>query len=260
MAFAASVAREAGDIMRHYFYHTERLNVETKSDKTPVTIADKQINDLLIERVQSTYPDHGVLGEENSWQPERGQLWVCDPIDGTRSFIIGEPASRFSLAYAEDGVPLAAVAYDPFQDRLFSATKGGGAFCNDQPIHVSDRSLAAARIAGPGSMKELYKGKAVYDALQASGAYIRLSGGIVVQACLVADGHIDGRLFPGRSAHDIASVKLIVEEAGGKVTDLDGREQRYDGRIRGAIISNGVIHDELARAMAEFGAENFLGY
>ena len=89
---------------------------------------------------------------------------------------------------------------------------------------------------------------------------MRPFGGMVYQCCLVARGKLEGRIFPGEGAHDIAAVKLIVEEAGGRVTDIEGNEQRYDRPIRGAIISNGVVHDDLLAAVREHAVDGFLGF
>ncbi len=259
-AWAEKFARQAGAVMRQYFAYADK-GVETKKDHTPVTIADKKINDLLIERVTQDFPQHGVLGEEASYHPERNQLWVCDPIDGTKGFILGLPTAMFSLAFVVDGQPEAAVMYDPFLDRLFSAVTGKGAYCNGQPVHVSQKqSLRGAEVGTITSYRAILKRKAVHDALDAAGADLLFTHGNVFKGSLVAQGSIDGYIFPGRSAHDIAAEKLIIEEAGGRVTDLDGHEQRYDGKIRGVIISNGYIHDELVRAVAAYGTERYLGY
>jgi myo-inositol-1(or 4)-monophosphatase len=200
-----------------------------------------------------------VLGEEASVRTDKPQLWVCDPIDGTNGFTVGEPTSVFSLAYVVDGVPMLAVSLDPYQDLLYTAVKGKGAHCNGRPIHVSSRSLAdKAVVIGPGSFGEIERTVDLYHAIAAKGARVRMFGGLVFKGNLAAEGKIDGILFPYSGAHDIAAVKLIVEEAGGRVTDIQGHEQRYDRPLNGAVISNGVIHDELLAAVNDFGVETFL--
>lgn len=261
VVFATQLAREAGKIMTDYFYHADRSDIQTKSNNTPVTEADIRINQLVIDKLQAAYPDHGVLGEEQSYEAGRRELWVCDPIDGTSSFARGIPTALFSLAYVVDGTPKAAVMYDPFQDLMLTAVQGEGAFCNDQRIHVSTQQTpTGATIAASGTYGEGRKRQAVYDWLVEQKASILLVPGNVFKSSLLARGFVDGYIFPGRSAHDIAAAALIVTEAGGKVTDLDGNEQRYDQAIRGAIISNGRIHDDLVRAVAVIGSERFLGY
>lgn len=261
LQFAIAVAREAGEIMRTYF-HSQDKGTETKQDNSPVTLADTAINQLLIDRVRETFPDHGVLGEEQSYQADRNELWVCDPIDGTVGFIVGVPTSMFSLGYVVDGKTQVAVIYEPLLDKLFTAIKGGGAYLNSKPVHVSDRqSLEGASIGLTMSVGQLLERRSFCDGLIADKAKLMVAiPGNVFKGSLVAQGRIDAYIFPGRSAHDIAAEKLIIEEAGGKVTDLYGNEQRYDGAINGAIISNGIIHDTLVKHLADFGVEGYLGY
>lgn len=260
LSFAVDVAREAGDIMRHYFELSDK-QVEIKADRTPVSEADKKINQLLIDKVSRQFPSHGVLGEEQSLHKERAELWVCDPIDGTVGFILGVPTAMFSLAFVVDGQPQVAVMYEPMLNKLFTAVKGAGAFVNDQPMQVSRRKgLNKANIGLTASTGQLFDRESFCKGLMAEGARLSTVPGNVFKGSLVAQGRLDAYVFPGRSAHDIAAEKLIIEEAGGKVTDLDGEEQRYDGAIRGAIISNGLLHATIVRHVTTFGVEEYLGY
>lgn len=238
--------------MRHYF--SSDMGVEAKPDKSLVTKADKVINDLLIARVSEAYPDHGVWGEEAStFTPEHTKIWVCDPIDGTSAFVFGLPTAMFSLAFVENGVPTIGVAYDPFMDRLFSAEKGGPATCNGKIIHVGDVPLDQSFVAGPSYVSTLMNTEQIYTGLAGKGATIPMFPGGVYKGCLVAEGRLHGRIYSGPWSHDVAAVKVIVEAAGGKVTDLEGNEQRYDAKIKGAIISNGTIHHVLVDAIRDFG-------
>lgn len=258
MAFAVDVAREGGRIMRDYFSRDDK-RVDIKSDKTVVTAADLEINALLIERVRERFPDHGVLGEEDTWHPERSDLWVCDPVDGTEAFIIGIPVAMFSLAFVVDGEPRIGVVYDPFQDRLITAAKGDGAQCNSKPIHVSDHSgLKGARIGTMASVRTILKNVTMFQGLQDRGARIKSTSGAVFQGSLVATGREDAYIFFGSYAHDMAAIKVIVEEAGGKVTDLQGNDQLYNSNINGAIVSNGKIHDAIVGVVRDCGPELFL--
>jgi fructose-1,6-bisphosphatase/inositol monophosphatase family enzyme len=260
LEFAKMLARDAGQIITAYFDLANK-QVETKADESPVTIADKKINQLVIDRVQAAYPTHGILAEEGSADADRQQLWVCDPIDGTKSYIQGIPTAMFSLAYVEDGVPLVSVLYDAFQDKLYTASKGGGAFCNDVEIHVSALAeLKGASIAGMGSYNQIVERRAFFDSLAARGAQTVIVPGNVFRNGIVATGSIEAHVFPGCSAHDIAASALIIEEAGGKVTNLRGEPQAYNQRIYGAIVSNGLLHDELVQLLKDFGPEKYVGY
>jgi fructose-1,6-bisphosphatase/inositol monophosphatase family enzyme len=258
--FAQRVAREAGNVILEYFEVADK-SVETKADESPVTIADKQINDMVIARVTETFPNHGILGEEGSLHADRKELWVCDPIDGTRSFIQRIPTAVFSLAYVVDGQVEVAVVFDPYQNKLFSAARGKGAWVNGETLSVSScDKLEEASIGITPGYKDVKKWRVLLDGLAEQGTNLVLVPGNVFKSTLVATSSIDGYVFPGRSAHDIAAAKLIIEEAGGKVTDLSGKEQRYDGAIYGAIISNGLLHDQLVDQLQKFKTENFIGY
>lgn len=248
LEFAKSMAIEAGEVMKKY-YHADQ-SVELKDDSTPVTIADREINDLLIQQVKDEYPEYGVLGEEASWEEGREKLWVCDPIDGTPAFIYHIPTSMFSLALVIDGKPVMAVAFNAFTGDIYEAVKGQGTLRGGEPIHVSERTWGKGmRLAG--SSDGSVDGLSTKSDLIEQGIKVIHSFGAVFKGCLIAEGSLDGRVFMHDGAHDIAAVKLIVEEAGGKVTDLDGNEQRYDRPINGAVMSNGVIHNELLQLVKD---------
>ena len=245
LAFAKEMAYEAGKIMKKYFI--EDNGASYKYDQTIVTKADTEINNLLIQKVKDKYSTHSVDGEEEQFG-KSDYVWVCDPVDGTAMYARHIPVAVFSLALVIDGVPTVGVVYDPFTDNLYSAIKNGGAYRNNQPIHVNNISLDDMKSVSNydlwpeaeynlwDSLKEL--GKKTYF----------VSIGSVIRACMcVANGDFNVAIFPG-TIHkncDIAAAKIIVEEAGGKVTNLFGNEQRYDESIKGAIISNSLVHDEV---------------
>lgn len=260
LAWAEQLARDAGDVMREYFNSSQK-GTETKRDKTPVTEADKKINDKVIARVTQDFPHHGVLGEEASANADREKLWVCDPIDGTEGFILGLPIAMFSLAFVVDGEPMVAVMYEPLLDKMFTAIKGKGSLENGEPIHVSETdSLNGSNIAFSPRLKQFFSQEAFYRPVVEAGVRDVLITGEAFRGGLTASGRIDAHIFPGRSAHDTAALKLIVEEAGGKVTDLRGNEQRYDQKTYGAIVSNGYLHDQLVKLVGDYGPEKYVGY
>lgn len=260
MAFATEIAEHAGVVMLDYFYRQDQ-GVATKDDTTLVTEADQKINDYLIAQVKQRLPQYGVLGEEASWQADKNKLWVCDPIDGTDGFIDGVPTAMFSLAFVANGSVVLGVMYDPYQKRLLSAIKGKGAMLNGGSISVSQKdNIKQAKVFTVSGVSGFLERVELYKDLMAQGAYVKLVPGNVFKSSLIATGKADGYYFPGKKAHDIAAAKLIVEEAGGKVTDLDGNEQPYNGSIRGAIISNGQIHNELVAAVRRYGSEEYLGF
>lgn len=253
LEFAIQMARKAGEVMHEYADLDHQ--VERKGDKSPVTIADKEINTLLVDEVKKRFPEHGVLGEEESYEQTRTQLWVCDPIDSTASFILHTPLSMFSLAFVEDGVVMAAVTYNPWTDELFVATKDGGATKNNQAISVSQRdwgeNAIIVSVSDPGHNNYPTDSPEAALWIRSQGNHLSHVGGGVFKCMMIAQGYADGFIFPFDGAHDIAAAKLIVEEAGGLVTDLDGNEQRYDKPLNGAIISNGRVAEQLKKIAAD---------
>lgn len=254
--FAKDVAHQAGQIQLKYFRSND-LDTQWKGDDTPLTIADTTINSMVIERVKAKYPDHGVLGEEESYGKDREMIWVCDPVDGTMPFSIGVPVSTFSLALVQDGAPIVGVVYDAFQDRLWESATDMPTLMNGTMIRVNDKGMKNSYVADdvwaastlPNDL--LFKLPGVRDDLLDRGAKPLTYSAAIIGFALTASGQFSGGIFAVKKPEDVAAVKLIVENAGGKVTDLDGNDQRYDGWINGAIVSNGVIHDDLVSVVAQ---------
>jgi inositol-phosphate phosphatase len=249
--FAKSVAHEAGDIMRKYF--GKKLDAHFKADNTIVTVADEEINQLVIQRVAERYPDHDIDGEEASDRRGSDYVWACDPIDGTAPFAMELPVSVFSLALVVDGQPEVGVIYAPFSDHLYWAVCGQGAFMNGKQIYVNKKTFG-----GMTGMNVDWWPNAQWDVMRVihklayeKGAYVTAPGSTTHAAALVARGEFVASVFAGTKGKnvDVAAAKVIVEEAGGKVTDLFGREQRYDQDICGAVLSNGIVHEEIVEAM-----------
>ncbi len=248
LAFANSLAEEVKPIMLKWF--RQGMTKEWKDDKTPVTEADIAINDLVIKRVQETFPGDAVLGEEASTDKKSSRVWVCDPVDGTLPYSHGIPLSTFSLALTENGKPVVGVIMQPFINKVFTATLGSGAFCNDKKIQVSkggmDRALIElADIPAHNEKSILPLGGEIYERIVAQGGKSTTTWSCIFPGAMVAAGQYTGVIFNNEKPVDGAAVKIIVEEAGGKVTDLFGNEQRYDQPIKGFIASNGVVHQEL---------------
>ncbi len=246
LEFAQTLARQAGEIMLKHFQIGVAADI--KSDRTPVTLADHEINQLVIDEIAKAYPGHSVLAEEGSrLKPGAKYTWVCDPIDGTIPYAFGVPTNTFALALVNrEGQPVMAVLYDPHTDRLFSAIKGAGAVMNGEPIHVNDIDDFDDAYIGNSSRRS-----DVVDAYELKVDLVRACHRIFMfssssyEGLLVAAGQIAATVYMGPHAHDGAAIKLMVEEAGGKVTDLFGQEQRYDEPIKGLIVSNGQIHNQL---------------
>jgi fructose-1,6-bisphosphatase/inositol monophosphatase family enzyme len=245
LEFARTLAHEAGTIMRRYFDADQ--NKKLKSDKTYVTVADMEINRMVIEKIAKRFPGDGVVGEEESSADYAGgRRWICDPIDGTFSYIIGAPTSMFSLCLVVDGQPAVAVTYDPYQDKTYTAVKNQGSFCNGVKLHVSQDNIDTAILAvAPAFIRRKYINEPFMRNLLAYDKQLAVFDGAVFRGCMIASGRIAGFPHPKLKPWDVAAIHLLVEEAGGKVTDINGRPLEYLKYFEGAVISNGVIHDEL---------------
>jgi inositol-phosphate phosphatase/L-galactose 1-phosphate phosphatase/histidinol-phosphatase len=244
LKFAKQLAIDANQISDKY-YKTE-LKFKTKADTSPVTIADEEINQLVIQRVKEIFPSHGVLGEENSWESSREILWVCDPIDGTIAFSMGDPVFMFSLALVVNGEPVLAVTRELANAHTFWAVKGKGAFRDDKQISVSKRKIGEAWLGFPTNLKWLYANQVIFQKLAEAAYQTNIIHGAVFKGMLIAQGLADGVVLPqGGHPWDYAALKLIVDEAGGRVTDRSGNEQKYNGELNGVVSSNGQIHQDL---------------
>lgn len=243
--FAMDVAKHAGEVMLKYFKQNNGSSY--KGDKTIVTLADTEINSYLIKQVKEKYPSHSVDGEEEQFG-KSDYVWVCDPVDGTAMYARHIPVAVFSLGLVIKGQSVLGVVFDPFTDNLYTAIKGKGAYKNGEKIMVNNYELEDMKTVchydlWPGAD---YNTSKVLQELGTKTYFIGL--GSIIRACMcVATGDFSLAIFPGTKHKncDIAAVKVIVEEAGGKVTDLFGNEQRYDKSINGAVISNGKVHKEV---------------
>lgn len=251
LSFAKRIAYKAKEIMLKYFNEDNGSNY--KLDSTIVTKADTEINQYLIDKVKELYPNHSVDGEEKQFGDSK-YVWVCDPVDGTAMYARHIPVAVFSLALVVDGVPVVGVIYDVFTDSLYSAIKGKGAFRNDIKINVNSYKLEDVQSVAHYDMVKNFTYN-IYDCIkELSKKTYFVSIGSIIRACVcVANGDFTLAIFPGTKHKncDIAAAKVIIEEAGGRVTNLFGEEQRYDKDIKGAIISNGLVHDEVLKVIKD---------
>ena len=249
---ATLLAKHANKTMRQWADSDRR--VEYKTDLSPVTQADTAINQMVIDTISERFPHHGVLGEEQSANEHTtGPLWVCDPIDGTIPFTIGVGVAAFSIAVVEDGRPVVAVCSDPWVDVTWSAVRGEGTFRNNQRVHVNQTTKmvdAYIGLTGTPNMFPPEHATALFHTLAPNCRKVLFLGSCVAEGVRVADGGFAASVFMNNAVVDVAATTLLVEEAGGKVTDLWGNNQRYDQPTRGALSSNGHLHDTLLEQIA----------
>lgn len=243
---AVALARQAGEIGRSIF--TTARESTWKSDNTPVTEADIAINDLVIREISRLYPGHAIIGEESS-QPHAGadHVWVCDPIDGTIPYALGIPTSAFSLGLVVDGVTEVGVIYDFHADRMYTAERGKGAFCNGKPMVAFTGTSLRATVTDVegiwwsgfpvGELTELP------TLLEREGSKILKVCSMVYAGLLVGRGELAGMISRGDKPWDVAAMDIVIREAGGCVTDLRGNPLRCDGPIPGSVVCGAGVQD-----------------
>ncbi len=252
LEFAKKLAKEAEEIALRYFsFETEST---WKGDDTPLTVADTEINDLVIKRINEIYPAHSIYGEEKSDKKEGSEyIWVCDPIDGTMAFACGLPLFVFSIALVDQssGLPVLGLVNDPVMKNMYWAYKGSGAYRNDKKIAVlKDTSLKNTYLSTGASGKDVgFSNLSLFKILSEKKCKTMKYPSFIYGGIQVANGKYSGAVFYAKAGHDVASLKIITEEAGGKVTDLNGEERRYDEDGLGCIVSNGILHSEILEAV-----------
>jgi histidinol-phosphatase len=222
-------------------FHALDAQVETKPDLTPVTDVDRGIEQALGERIESERPGAGVLGEElGGATAAGGERWILDPIDGTRNFVRGIPIYATLIALERDGAVVVGVASAPALARRWWAHLGEGAFLNGAPIRVSAVSRVEDAVFSYASISD-----GVVELAQR--AWHPRGFSDFWQHLLVAEGAADAAVDDVVNPWDIAAVKVIVEEAGGRCTDLAGRAVIDGGSL---LSTNGLLHEEIRTVLA----------
>ena len=241
----ASIAREAGALLMEYF--DQNIKIEYKGEADLVTAADRKSEALIRERIRSLWPGHDVLGEEEGLRDTGSEYrWYVDPLDGTTNFAHGFPVFCVSMALEHKGRMIAGVCYDPTRDELFSAELGKGAYLNDQPIHVSKVPKLSESLLGTGfPSHKRHKNPNIhfYHQITLRTHGVRRAGSAALDLCCVACGRFDGFWEFNLNPWDTAAGVLIVEEAGGRVTDFHGGQFQLNSRE--TLASNGLLHDAL---------------
>ncbi len=219
------------------------LKVSTKPDMTPVSEADQKVEQLLRTRITEQRPDHAILGEEFGSSGTGEWTWIIDPIDSTKNYVRGIPVFATLIALTRAGRSEIGVVTAPAMDRRWWASRGAGAFMNGEPIHVSGVDRLEDAQLSINSLLDFDKHGYGEAGRTLSERCWRTRGfGDFWSHVLVAEGGVDVAAEPKVAAWDLAALQVIVEEAGGRFTDFDGRST-YDGGS--AISSNGLIHDDV---------------
>jgi histidinol-phosphatase len=241
---AVAAAHEAGRLALRYF--DTDLSVELKHDRSPVTVADREAETLLRTRLAAAFPNDGFLGEEfGDASGSTGFRWIIDPIDGTRSFVRGVPiwATLVGLEYKDEQI--AGIAYIPPLGQTYRALRGDGAYRDDRRLHVSSIDDLSRAHLFYSSVSWFVKAGCPDLFLKLAAKTERQRGfGDFYGFVLVAQGSGEVMLESGVHPWDLAALKPIVEEAGGRFTDWENHPTIYRPDV---IASNGLLHDEVVR-------------
>ncbi len=244
---AVGLARRAGEFTLGHFRRAD-LQVDTKGDGTPVTVADRGAEAQLRAEIAELFPDDGIFGEEQAEKPgTSGRRWIIDPIDGTKAFTHGVPLYTNLLALEDaQGIAIGVINVPALGETVY-AGRGLGAWCNDEAVHTDD----TAQLTGSYLMTSGFAGWPgdTIDRLNAHGVHMR-TWGDGYGYTLVATGRVQAMADSVAELYDLAPMPVIMAEAGGRFTDLIGRPGPAGGS---GLASNGRIHDELLELLAPSG-------
>ena len=248
LAVAVEAALAAGEILSLYYHSDADLRVSYKGELNLVTKADTESEELVVRILSSRFPDVSILAEE-SGRRERDarKRFVVDPLDGTTNFAHRYPMFAVSIAYEEEGRVLGGVVYDPIREELFTAARGGGAFLNGKRLAVSktpsvDKALLVTGF--PYDLRDdLDETLRSFRSFMGVSRAIRRDGSAALDLCYLAAGRYDGFWEEKLGPWDTAAGSLLVEEAGGRVTDFGGNDFHYESRT--IVASNGLLHSAM---------------
>ncbi len=224
---AIKAARRAGNLINRASLDIDQIKVNVKQQNDFVTEVDRAAENTIIETLREVYPSHAILAEESGETTGDSEYqWIIDPLDGTTNFIHGFPQYAVSIALAHKGVLAHAVVYDTNRNELFTASKGAGAFLNDKRIRVSKRVKLEEALLGTGFPYRMFEHidtyLAIFKEMTRRSAGVRRPGAASLDLAYVAAGRLDGFWELGLSPWDMAAGALLIQEAGGLVSDLDG--------------------------------------
>ena len=249
ITIAVRAARAAGNVMTRNLSRLDTIKVDTKREKDFVSDIDRQSEYEIINIIRRAYPDHSILAEESGKTEGSAVEWIIDPLDGTTNYLHGFPQFAVSIAVRQNGVLEAGVIYDPMLQELFVAVRGQGATLNDRRIRVSNRIHLDSALVGTGLpylSHHDYDGylKQLNNVMQGV-AGVRRAGAASLDLAYVASGRLDGFWEHSLQIWDIAAGALLVQEAGGLVSDTKGDASYLEtGNI---ACGNPKIHTQLLK-------------
>lgn len=224
---AISAARSAGDIILRHAEQLDRIKITAKGKNDYVSEVDLKAEQAILHTIHKAYPEHGIIAEESgAYREEAEYVWIIDPLDGTSNYLHGFPFYAVSIALRIKQRIEHAVIYDPLRHECFSASRGRGARLNDRRIRVSKQTQLASAMIGAcfSSRQASLVGRYLpaYEALLAECQRLRRTGSVALDLAYVASGRLDGFWAFGLPIWDIAAGSLLVQEAGGLISDFKG--------------------------------------
>jgi myo-inositol-1(or 4)-monophosphatase len=248
MAVARDAALEGGRVLLEYL--DSDMEVSAKGPRNLVTEADLAAERTIIDTIRRHFPHDSILAEESGVHGASERQWVIDPLDGTTNYSHRYPFFSVSLAYRVAGRIQLGIVYDPVAEELFSATSGGGAQLNGKSIRVSEATDLQHGFLATGfsyDYREMEMNLALFARVSRKVQAVRRDGSAALDLCYVACGRFDGYWELSLSPWDMAAGWLVVEEAGGRVSDLDGSPFQLEERT--VLASNGRIHHDLVELL-----------
>ena len=250
---AVRAARAAGNIIIRQFDRAQDLPATEKSKNDYVTEVDKQAEAVIIDTLLKAYPKHAILAEEGGAQGKSEYVWIIDPLDGTTNFMHGFPHFAVSIALQHKGKLQQAVIYDPLRQELFTTSRGDGAYLNDRRIRVSKRKNLEGALLGTGfpfgESANIDRFLDTCRTLMPVTAGIRRAGAATLDLAYVACGRLDGFWEFGLKPWDIAAGALLIEEAGGLISDIKGGNSFLES---GNVLSASPgVHEQMFSLLGE---------
>jgi myo-inositol-1(or 4)-monophosphatase len=250
-SFAVDLARKSGALLKEKFSQTHKI--QYKGEINLVTEADKMSEDLIIAAISQKFPDHGILSEESPAITGAGKLrWIIDPLDGTTNYAHGYPVFCVSIALENEGTIVLGVIYDPMREEMFVAVRGGGLYLNEKKLHVSDVSDLSRSMLVTGFPYDIRESKDnnlnFFNAMAIKVQAIRRAGSAALDLAYLAAGRFDGFWELKLNPWDTAAGCLMVEEAGGVVSDIAG--SKWNLQSPSLLASNALIHEQMIKVLS----------
>jgi myo-inositol-1(or 4)-monophosphatase len=251
--FAIGLVLRAGNLLMREFRNVQPEDIRFKKKKEIVTQHDLDVDKFMVNKIKAAYPGHGILSEEEGFQKAKKTeyLWVIDPLDGTTNYTMRHNFFATTLAILKNGEPVLGIIYAPYTRELFVAEKGKGAFKNEMRIHVSTESnlrKSFITFAYSHDPESLRRAISAYQHFEMEARSMRHFGSSSLELAFVAAGRVEAQIItPPVRIWDVAAGILMIKEAGGKVTDFDGKVHRI--AYNGLVASNGRVHNAVLRVI-----------